>query len=275
MDSYGTGTAFKPEEAYAAAAERFFELMKTCGMAAGTSTDWKALAAPLATQFERWLQMSQSMTPWFSAATPGAFGGAGLGPSAAAAFGPLPLGPAAVAGGEAPRTLEMLGRLAQLQGELARHWSQIAGTAAQRFVARLGAAPAAPATPQQALQLYELWVNCAEEAYAATVHREDFSRLQAELANTSAALLVEQRRQAESLVRAFGLPTRNEVDALYAQMKELRRELAELVPDRAERAADSAPDSTGSGAKRARRDGGPAARRGRARTARRARGRKR
>ena len=142
-------------------------------------------------------------------------------------------------------------------------------------MARLGAAPAAPATPQQALQLYELWVNCAEEAYAATVHREDFGRLQAELANTSAALLVEQRRQAESLVRAFGLATRNEVDALYAQMKELRRELAELVPDRAGRAADSAPDSTGSGAKRARRDAGPAARRGRARTARRARGRKR
>jgi hypothetical protein len=70
-------------------------------------------------------------------------------------------------------------------------------------------------------------VNCAEEAYAETVHREDFSRLQAELANTSAGLLAEQRRQADSLIRAFGLPTRNEVDALYAQVKDLRRELAE------------------------------------------------
>jgi hypothetical protein len=227
METPGPGTSFKPEEAYAAAAERFFELMKTFGMTAGTTTDWRTLAAPLATQFERWLQMSQTMTPWFSAATPGSFGGVGLGASAAAAFGGLPLGPAAASGVEAPRALELLGRLAQLQGELAKHWSQIAGTAAQRFVARLGAAPAAPTTPQQALKLYELWVNCAEEAYAETVHREDFSRLQAELANTSAALLAEQRRQADSLVRAFGLPTRNEVDALYAQVKDLRRELAE------------------------------------------------
>jgi len=237
METPGTGTSFRPEEAYAAAAERFFELMKTFGMAGGTSTDWRALAAPLATQFERWLQMSQAMTPWFAAATPGAFGGAGLAAPAAAAFGPLPFGPAAVSGAQPARTLELLGRLAQLQGELAKHWSEIAGTAAQRFVARLGAAPVASATPQQALQLYEMWVNCAEEAYAATVHREDFSRLQAELANTSAALLAEQRQQAESLVRAFGLPTRTEVDALYAQVKDLRRELAHLMQTRAATAA--------------------------------------
>jgi hypothetical protein len=72
-------------------------------------------------------------------------------------------------------------------------------------------------------------VNCAEEAYAATVHKEEFGRLQAELANTSAALLAEQRRQADTLVRAFGLPTRDEVDALYGQVKDLRRQLAELA----------------------------------------------
>ena len=164
MEPPRTGTSFKPEEAYAAAAERFFELMKTFGMAGGTSTDWKTLAAPLATQFERWLQMSQAMTPWFSAAAPGPFGGASFGAPAAAAFGPLAFGPAAVSGAQPARTLELLGQLVRLQGELARHWSEIAGNAAQRFVARLGAAPAAPATPQQALQLYEIWVNCAEEA---------------------------------------------------------------------------------------------------------------
>jgi len=188
--------------------------------------------------------------------------GGGPGAAAAAAFAPLPLGPAAAEGGEPVRTFELLGRLAQLQGELARHWSEIAGAAAQRFIARLGTAPAAPATPQQALQLYELWVSCAEEAYAATVHRPDFSRLQAELANTSAALLAEQRRQAETLVRAFGLPTRNEVDALYAQMKELRQQLAELATVPA-----SASPATAAGAPPRKRP--PSARRTRARRPRR------
>jgi polyhydroxyalkanoate synthase subunit PhaE len=276
METPRTGTSFKPEEAYAAAAERFFELMKTFGMAGGTSTDWKGLAAPLATQFERWLQMSQAMNPWFSAATPGPFGGASLGAPAAAAFGPLPFGPAAVSSAPPARTLELLGRLARLQGELARHWSEIAGTAAQRFVARLGAAPAAAATPQQALQLYEMWVNCAEEAYAATVHREDFSRLQAELANTSAALLAEQRQQAESLVRAFGLPTRNEVDGLYAQVKDLRRELAGLMQVPGATGATSASGGTAPGSARAPRGAKlKKASRARPRAGRRARGPKR
>jgi hypothetical protein len=229
MQTTGTGTSFRPEEAYAAAAERFFELMKTFGMAAGGTPDWKTLAAPLAAQFERWLQMSQGAAPWFQAAAQGVPGGFGLGAAPAAAFGLPPLGPAALQGGQVPRTFELLGRLAQLQAQLAKHWSEIAGTAAQRFIGRLGTAAAVPTTPQQALKLYELWVNCAEEAYAATVHREDFSRLQAELTNTSAALLDEQRQQAETLVRGFGLPTRSEVDALSRQMKELRQQLVELT----------------------------------------------
>ena len=216
-------------ETYAAAAERFFELMKTFGMTGGAMPDWKALAAPLATQFERWLQMSQATAPWFTGAPPGTAAAGGLGAPAAAAFAPLPLGPAAAHGSEPARTFELLGRLAQLQGELAKHWSEIAATAAQRFIGRLGTASDVPASPQQALQLYELWVSCAEEAHAATVHKEEFGRLQAELANTSAALLAEQRRQADTLIRAFGLPTRDEVDALYGQVKDLRRQLVELA----------------------------------------------
>ncbi len=227
MQTPGSSTFFKPEEAYAAAAERFFDLMRSFGMGAGKSTDWAALATPLASQFERWLQMSQSAAPWF-AGMGGFPGGSPSGAPVPPAFGPLPLGPAAVQGAEMPRTLQLLGRLAQLQGELGKYWSEIAATAAQRFIGRLGATPSPPATPQQALKLYEMWVNCAEEAYATTVHRDDYARIQAELANTSAALVAEQRQAAEAVVRAFGLPTRNEVDALYSQLKELRQQLAEL-----------------------------------------------
>jgi Poly(R)-hydroxyalkanoic acid synthase subunit (PHA_synth_III_E) len=230
----------KPEEAFAGAAERFFELLRTFGLPpAGKAPDWSSLTAPLAREFEQWLRLSQSAAPWFAAAA----GAAGAGSTGAAAapggtsstasspwpFGALPLGPMAAQGRDTQRLFELLGRLAQLQGQLAVHWSEIAQAAARRFVARLGGAAAVPATPEQALKLYELWVNCAEEAYAATVHQDEFSRLQAELANTWAALLVEQRRHAETLVRAFGLPSRAEVDALAGQLQELRRQLAELA----------------------------------------------
>jgi len=238
MESPFSQAGLRPDAAFTAAAERFFELLKTLGMPSGPvrAADWTSLAAPLAGQFEQWLRASQSAGPWFS--------GLSAGPTAATgawAFGPLPLGPAAPAH-EAQRTFGLFGKLTQLQGQLAVHWSEIAKSAAQRFVARLGGAASTPTTPEQALKLYELWVSCAEEAYAATVHKQEFAQLQAELANTSAALLVEQRRHAETLVRAFGLPTRSEVDALYEQLKELRRQLAELsagsarpVPPRAAR----------------------------------------
>ena len=223
---------FKPDEAFAGAVERFFEMLKTCGMpAAGQMPDWSSLAAPLASQFEQWLRLSQSAGTWFTAAgapPPGAPGSPGeAGPWWS--FGLPPLGPAAAQSGDAQRVLELLATLARLQGQLAAHWSEIAGSAAHSFVARLGTAAAPPATPEQALKLYELWINCAEEAYGARVRREDFSRLQSELANTQAALLLEQRRHSDSMLRAFGLPTRNEVDALHTQLKELRRQLAELA----------------------------------------------
>ena len=232
METPFTKAGFKPDEAFAGAAERFFELLSTLGFpAVGNAPDWSRLAAPLASQFEQWLRMSQSMAPWLAAAGTGAAPEAGSEGSSASAPWPgvLPLGPAAAQGADAQRVFELLGELTQLQGQLAAHWHEIAVSASQRFVARLGAGAVPPATPEQALKLYELWVSCAEEAYAATVHRDDFGRLQAELANTSAALMLEQRRYAETLVRAFGLPTRGEVDELHSQLKELRRQLAELA----------------------------------------------
>jgi hypothetical protein len=218
---------FRADAAFTAAAERFYELLKTFGApaaaAAGHSPDWTTLAAPLAGQFEQWLKMSQFGGPWSGTAAPGGVGHGFEAASPAWLFGGLPLGPAAAPAGEARHTFELLGKLAQLQAQLAVHWGEVAQSAARGFVARMGAQGGSRGTPADALRLYELWVECAEEAYGATVRKAEFCRLQAELANTSAALLVEQRRQAESLVRAFGLPTRSEVDALYAQLQELRQ----------------------------------------------------
>jgi hypothetical protein len=229
MDSGTNKPGFRPEAAFSDAAARFLEMMKSFGVQSGArAPDWSALAGPLAGQFEQWLRMSQLAGPWFGTGPPAA-GVGGFGPSAPWSFGPLPIGPAATQSSEAQRSFELLARLAELQGQLTAHWSEIAQSAARRFVARLGTGAAVPTSTEQALKLYQLWVASAEEAYAATVHKPDFARLQAEVANTSAALLVEQRKHAETLVRAFGLPTRSEVDALYDQVKNLRRELAELA----------------------------------------------
>jgi hypothetical protein len=46
------------------------------------------------------------------------------------------------------------------------------------------------------------------------------------------ALLLAQRKQAEALARAWGLPTREEADALQRQIRELRQELEQRATKR-------------------------------------------
>jgi hypothetical protein len=244
-------SAFRPEAAFASAAERFFELMKSFGPQSGGATgaapDTATLAGSIASQFKQWRRATQSAGPWFS---PGTGGGgsptgvaAAFNPSAFAPgsahpgggswpFGPLPLGVGAVTPAEGQRSFELITQLAQLQAQLAAHWREIATSAASQFVTRLGSLASGPPTLEGAMKVYEVWVDCAESAYGAAVRKDDFARLQSQLANVSAALLVEQRKHAETLARAFGLPTRNEVDALHGQVRELRRELAALAQAR-------------------------------------------
>jgi hypothetical protein len=239
------------DAAFAGAAARFFELLKTFAAqpqaSAGQSADWTSFGATLASQFEQWLRSAPAAGAGFAAAAgfpTGAFPGAAGWPP-----GPVPLGPAAVSGADGENAWELLMKLGQLQAQLTQHWSEIASSAAQGFMARMRAKGRTDLTSENALALYETWVDCAEEAYAATVRKEDFSHLQAQLTNTAVALLLTQRRHAEALTRTWGLPTREEADALQRQIRELRQQLEERVsqpaaPTPRRRAATSRPKQT-------------------------------
>jgi hypothetical protein len=272
MENPFMSSGLKPEAAFASAAEHFFDLMKSFGAQPGAAAaaDPAKLAGSLASQFEQWLRTTQSAGPWFSpraggaggpagiaaAFSPGAFGQGAFNPGAGSwPFGPLPLGMGAVTPPEGQRSWELITQLAQVQAQLATHWHEIATSAASQFAARLGSLASGPPTLDGALKVYELWVDCAEGAYGATVRKDDFADLQSQLANLSAALLVEQRKHAETLARAFGLPTRNEVDALYGQIKELRREVAALAEGRGPAAVHDKAQRPGARRKAARRKG--------------------
>lgn len=211
------------DAAFTAAAARFFDLLRAFAAqpSAGRAQplDWTSFGAQLAGQFEQWLKSSPAAGASFAAAAGFPAGAAGWPPGA------MPLGPAAAQGPDAQSAWELLMKLGQLQGELARHWSEIAQASAQRFTERMRAAGGADFSSEGALALYETWVECAEEAYATTVRKEEFCRLQAQLTNTAMALLLAQRKQADTLVRAWGLPTREEADAMQRQIRELKQQL--------------------------------------------------
>jgi hypothetical protein len=262
MQSFFASGSPQADAAFAGAAARFFELLKTFAAQpqapAGQLPDWTSFGATLASQFEQWLRSAP--------AAGAAFAGAAGFPAGTATWppGPVPLGPGAAPAAAGEGAWELLMKLGQLQSQLAQYWSEIARSATELFLTRMKSGGRADFSSENALALYQTWVECAEEAYAATVRKEDFCHLQAQLTNTAMALLLAQRRQAESLARAWGLPTREEADALQRQLRELRQQLDERAAQPAARTARSTkkrrPKATaGSGARRRR----GAARRGR------------
>lgn len=77
-------------------------------------------------------------------------------------------------------------------------------------------------------QLYDLWVECAEKAYAEVVITPGFAQSQAGVVNAAVEL---KRYVQESLERAAGahnLPTRREMDAAHRAIGEMRHELEEV-----------------------------------------------
>lgn len=235
MEMPFTAGSRESDAAFTAAAARFFELLKTFSAqpsaAHGQLPDWSSFGSLLAGQFEQWLRSAPAAGASFAAAA--GFPGAAPGWPPAA----MPLGPAAAQAADAQSAWELLMKLGQLQGELARHWTAIAQDSAQRFITRMQASGGADLSSERALALYETWVECAEEAYAATVRKDDFCRLQAQLTNTAMALLLAQRKQADKLARAWGLPTREEADAMQRQIRELRQQLEERAAQGTPRSA--------------------------------------
>ncbi|GAB4351553.1 MAG: class III poly(R)-hydroxyalkanoic acid synthase subunit PhaE [Gammaproteobacteria bacterium] len=77
-------------------------------------------------------------------------------------------------------------------------------------------------------QLYDLWVDCAEEAHAEIAGTPDFGRIQADVINKAVALKRHLQQTVEQTAKACDLPTRSEMDAAHRAIKELREALFSL-----------------------------------------------
>jgi hypothetical protein len=234
MESTQSQASSGPQHAaFGAALERFGQLLRAIliEVPAGASGDNQLLSLRLAAEFDRWLQDPAAMPPWWQnlqMASPFA-----QPPSQSGRLFDLPFGlnvdaaAPLIAQNDFTQTCQrvsgLMKRWSQLQAQLAMHWSTVARNAGERFIARV--AHSASTLDLTAIRkLYDGWIECAEQAYAATVHTEDFCRTQAELVNISTALLLEQRQQVERVAPMFGLATRSELDALRQQVRRHQHE---------------------------------------------------
>ncbi|WIH03389.1 class III poly(R)-hydroxyalkanoic acid synthase subunit PhaE [Xanthomonas translucens pv. graminis] len=105
--------------------------------------------------------------------------------------------------------------------------------------------------------MFDLWIDAAEEAYAASALSEEFREVYAGFANAQMRLRALLQRETEQLCEQLGLPTRTELDAAHRHIADLERRLRRL--ERGAAAAPAEPSASGKAAPRPQSRSRPAA----------------
>jgi len=95
--------------------------------------------------------------------------------------------------------------------------------------------------------IYDLWIDCGEEAYAEQVANPEFAHLQAELVNALMRMKRHEQLMVTEFMTALNIPTRQEMDTTHKRVYELQRQLRELqdvIEDAAEAEVTPAPRAT-------------------------------
>ena len=76
--------------------------------------------------------------------------------------------------------------------------------------------------------VYDLWVDCAEEAYADFAMSEEYQDVYAGLINSMMGIKQAYRDRVNKTAKAMGLPTQAGFDTVLKRMQEMRRELRSM-----------------------------------------------
>jgi hypothetical protein len=148
------------------------------------------------------------------------------------------------------RAAEAWGRIDDAQRRLQRLWSDALREAATAFAARLGPSQAAAAGPEAVRKLYDMWIECAEDAYARAAHGDAFCNALSEFVNAGSQWRRELQASIEHTAKLLDLPTRSEINTLMRRLKLVEERLSAAPKTRKPRAKVS-------GSKRARRRAKP------------------
>jgi hypothetical protein len=118
--------------------------------------------------------------------------------------------------------------LQQQQLTLSSMWSDIIAEALRAFGEKAGARLRTGESFPSIKVIYDLWIECAELAYAKAAHSPAYAKAQADMGNTMAHLRIEQRKQVEAISKQLDLPTRDELNTVHRRLKDLKTELRAL-----------------------------------------------
>lgn len=204
---------------FAAAARKFLQDMQTPDPTAG------AAAARTFGDFLRVETMELIRFPWSAD-----FGSGAAAASRAAMQEPPALGPNREHQLRWQRTADTARRIVEAQHRLQLLWSDALRDAAIAFAARLqppqpGAAKGAVPDIEALREIYDSWIECAEESYARTAHGDLFGSALADFMNASSAWRKETQANIELWAKALDLPTRSELNTLTRRVTSLEEQL--------------------------------------------------
>jgi len=156
----------------------------------------------------------------------GAWPGMGASPAMAGAFSLPALGPAREQQESLQRLAQLGMRYAQAHIQVSAQWNDIIGKALRELGERVAPRLKSGAPPASMKEVYDLWVDSAENVYAQAARAGTFVQAQAELTNATSQLRTAQRELLEEWARQFDLPTRSELNSIHQQLRELKAALA-------------------------------------------------
>ena len=76
--------------------------------------------------------------------------------------------------------------------------------------------------------LYNLWIDCGEEAYAEVVSSGEYGELNARLVNASMVVKLHSQRMVDEAIGSMNMPTRRELNSAHERGQELARQVKSL-----------------------------------------------
>ena len=123
------------------------------------------------------------------------------------------------------RAAEAWQRMADAQRRLQLLWSDALREAATAFSARLRPLHGAAMSAEAVRKLYDMWIECAEEAYARAAHGDAFCSALSEFVNASSQWRRELQASIEHSAKLLDLPTRSEINTLTQRLRSVEEQL--------------------------------------------------
>lgn len=133
---------------------------------------------------------------------------------------------------EAQERQQKLARAFAEQAESERGYQQLLLKASQiglkKFEGKLAERDSPGRQIRSGRELYDLWIDAAEEGYAEVVMSPEFRAAYAAMVDAQMRLRQSIQREVEFLSGQFGMPTRSEIDSAHRRIADLTRRLAVL-----------------------------------------------